>query len=109
VYIPCVRGVSEKFKHIGNLHNIRTIFKTKHTLRSSLKKTRPESDQQQMAQCVHSISLECGRSYIGKTGRPLAVQLHKHRHDLKEGRLEKSNIYLSQDIKSVLELYGQRL
>jgi hypothetical protein len=38
VYIPYVKGVLEKFKHIGNRYNIRTIFKTKHTLRSSLMK-----------------------------------------------------------------------
>jgi hypothetical protein len=41
VYIPYVKDVSEKFKRIGNRYNIRTIFKTKHTLRNSLMKTRP--------------------------------------------------------------------
>jgi hypothetical protein len=41
VYIPYVKGFSEKFKRTGNRYNIRTIFKTKHTLRSSLMKTRP--------------------------------------------------------------------
>jgi hypothetical protein len=45
VYIPYVRGVSEEFKHIGNQYNIRRrIFKTKHTLRSSLMETRLERD-----------------------------------------------------------------
>jgi hypothetical protein len=32
VYIPYVKGVSEKFKRIGNQYNIRMIFKTKHKL-----------------------------------------------------------------------------
>jgi hypothetical protein len=32
VYIPYVKGVLENYKHIGNQYNIRTIFKTKHTL-----------------------------------------------------------------------------
>jgi hypothetical protein len=91
VYIPYVKGVSEKFKCIGN-HNIRTIFKTKHTLRSSLLKTRPERDAQQTAQCIHSIPCECGRSYIGKTGRPLAMRLRDHRHNLKEDLLEESKL-----------------
>jgi hypothetical protein len=31
VYIPYVKGVSEKFKRIGNQHNIRTVFTTKQT------------------------------------------------------------------------------
>jgi hypothetical protein len=31
-----------------------------------------------MAQCVCSIPCECGKSYIGETGKPLAVQLQVH-------------------------------
>jgi hypothetical protein len=84
MYISYVNGISERFKLIGNHNNIRTIFKSKHTLRSSLMKTRLERDPQQMAHCIYSISCECGRSYIGKTGRPLAVQLHEPRCNLKE-------------------------
>jgi predicted GIY-YIG superfamily endonuclease len=55
-------------------------------------KTRPERDPQQTAQCVYIISCECGRRYIGETGRPLAVRLRGHRHNLKEGLLEKSKL-----------------
>jgi uncharacterized protein (UPF0335 family) len=33
VVIPYVKGISEKFRRIGHRYNIRTIFKTKHTLR----------------------------------------------------------------------------
>jgi hypothetical protein len=91
VYIPYVKGVSEKFKRIGNLYNIRTIFKTKHTLSSSLMNTRKERHPLQTAQCVYSIPCECGRSYIGETGKPLAVWLREHRYNLKEGLLEKSD------------------
>jgi hypothetical protein len=46
-------------------------------------KTRPERDPQQTAQCVYSI---------GETGRPLALRLPQHRHNLKEGLLEKSKL-----------------
>jgi hypothetical protein len=92
VYILYVKGISEKFKRTGNRYNIRTIFKTKHKLRSSLMKTRPERDPQQTARCVYSIPCECGRSYIGETGRLLAVRLHEHKHNLKEGLLEKSKL-----------------
>jgi hypothetical protein len=92
VYIPYVKGVSEKFRRIGNRYNIRTILEIKRTLRSSLMKTRPERDPLQMAQCICSISCECGRNYIGETGRPLAVLLCEHRHNLQQGLLEKSKL-----------------
>jgi hypothetical protein len=45
-----------------------------------------------MAQCIYSIPCECGRSYTGETGRPLAMQLREHRQNLKEGLLEKSKL-----------------
>jgi hypothetical protein len=79
-------------KRIWNRYNIRTIFKTKHTLGSSLMKTRPERDPQQMAQYIYSIPCECGRSLIGETGRPLALRLRENRHNLRQGLLEKSKL-----------------
>jgi hypothetical protein len=90
VYIPYLKGVSEKFKRIGNRYNIRMIFRTKNTLRTTFMKTRPERDPQQTAQCIYSIPCECGRSYIGETGRPLAVRLREH--NLQQGLIEKSEL-----------------
>jgi hypothetical protein len=55
-------------------------------------KTRLKRDLQQVAQCIHSIPCECGRSYTGETGRPLAVRLREHRHNLKEDLLEKPKV-----------------
>jgi hypothetical protein len=49
MHIPYVKGGSEKFKLIRNRYNIKAIFRTEHTLRSSLMNTRPEIDPQQMA------------------------------------------------------------
>jgi predicted GIY-YIG superfamily endonuclease len=92
VYISHMKGVSEKFKRTVNRYNIRTIFKTKNTFRGSLMKIWPERDAQQMAQCIYSIHCECGRSYIGETVRPLALRLCNHRHNFKEGLLEKTKL-----------------
>jgi predicted GIY-YIG superfamily endonuclease len=55
-------------------------------------KSRRERDLQQMTQCIYSIPCEYGRSYIGETGRPLAVRLREHRHNLQQGVLEKSKL-----------------
>jgi hypothetical protein len=37
---PYVKGISDKFKRFGKRYNIRTIFKTKDTLRNTLVITR---------------------------------------------------------------------
>jgi hypothetical protein len=75
VVIPYVKGTSEKFRPIGNRFHLRTIFKTKHTLRGTLIKTGPVRDAQQTKQCVYNIPCDCGRCYIGKTSRPLEVHI----------------------------------
>jgi hypothetical protein len=74
--IPYVKGISEKFRRIGNRFNIRTIFKTKHTLRGTLMKTEPVREAQQRKYCVYNIPCECGRCYIGETSRPLEVCMY---------------------------------
>jgi hypothetical protein len=64
---------------------IRAIFKIKHILMKFTHENRLERDPQQTVQNVYSIPCECCRSYIGETGRPVAVQLCEHRHNVKEG------------------------
>jgi hypothetical protein len=92
VYIPYVKDISETFKRIWNQYNIRSVFKTKHTLASSLVRTRAKRDSQRTAQCVDCIPCECGRSYIGETVRPLAVRIREQRYSLKQGLLENSKL-----------------
>jgi hypothetical protein len=55
-------------------------------------KTKPEGDPQQTAQCLCSIPCDCGRNCIGEIGRPLALRLREHRHNLKDGLLEESKL-----------------
>jgi hypothetical protein len=55
-------------------------------------KTRLERDPQQMTKSVCSIPCECDSSSTEETGRPLTVRLLEHRHNLKEGLLEKSKL-----------------
>jgi hypothetical protein len=70
-------------------------------------KSRSERDPQQTVRvhCVYSIPCECSRSYIGETGRRLAVRLREYRYDLKEGLLEKSKLrqYAYEEVHGRLE------
>jgi hypothetical protein len=82
-----VRDISEKLRPNGNRFNVRTIFKSKHTLHGILIKTGPVTDAQQMKKCVYSIPCDCGRCYIGGTRIPLEVRIKEHKHDLMQGLL----------------------
>jgi hypothetical protein len=86
------KGVSEKIKRIAERYKIKTIFQTKHTLKSMFVKTNTIREPQHTKHCIYSIPCECGRSYIGETGRPLAVRLREHKHTFREGLLDKSRL-----------------
>jgi predicted GIY-YIG superfamily endonuclease len=90
--IPYDKGISKKFRHIGNRFNVRTIFKTKHALCGTLLKMGLVRDAQQTKQCVYSIQCDCGRCYIGETSRPLEVHIKEHKCNLTQGLLEKSKL-----------------
>jgi len=59
-------------------------------MRNSLMRTRPIRAPLNIANCVHSIACECGKSYIGETRRQLVVRLREHRQNLEESHLERS-------------------
>jgi hypothetical protein len=87
VIISSGKGISEKVKSNGNQFNVRTIFKTKQTLRGMLVGTGPIIESKQMKQCVYNIPLECGRCYISETSRLLEVHIKKHKYNLTQGLL----------------------
>jgi hypothetical protein len=62
ISINYTRGVSERFKSTVNKYNIRTVFKTTHTLRNSHMRTRLKGSPQETVNCVCSIPCQCGRS-----------------------------------------------
>ena len=90
--IPYIAGMSDKIKRIGNKFNVRTVFKTKDTLRSILTRTKPLNEEQNSKNCIYSIPCECGKYYIGETSRPLNVRIKEHQNLIKKYQIEKSKI-----------------
>lgn len=80
--LPSVNSVSEKFKCIGSWYYIRTVFKTECNLRSSLVGTKPQGDPKQTT---------CGRNCVGRTGRPLLVQLRAYTQNDLPGKCKSAN------------------
>lgn len=60
------------------------LFRNIHNPIGSLMRPRPRRKTQQTAQSVYSTPCGRGISYIGETGRRLAVWLCEHRHSMLE-------------------------
>jgi hypothetical protein len=74
ISIPYIPGTSEKFKRTGERFNIKTVIRTKHSLGNFLIETKPNFDTLDKSLCVYRIPCECGKEYIGETGRPLNIR-----------------------------------
>jgi hypothetical protein len=59
----------------GNHCNVRTIFKTEHTLYGILLETGFIRDADQARQCVYNISCDCDICYTDKTSGPFEVRV----------------------------------
>jgi len=92
ISIRYTTGDSEPFKRIAKKCNIRNIFKKRYSMRNSLIRTRPIRAPQQTANCVWSIPCECGRSYIGETGRMWEVRIRKHRQNWRGGHMDRPRL-----------------
>jgi hypothetical protein len=80
IIILCVKGISKKFRCVGNYFNIRAIFKTKDTLHGLLMKTGPVRDVQRVKLCVYNTPCDCSRYYINETSRHLEVHVEEHKY-----------------------------
>jgi len=104
--IPYIRGFSEKFNRISNRHNIKTVFKTGHSLRNTLMRTRPISANQETANCVYNIPYECGRSYNGGNKQTVSREtpgIQEKFGSRPSGKIQTSATFFRREIPYTLE------
>ena len=69
--LPFVKGLSEQLRRCLKQQGVRAVFKTETTLRSQLVGPKDAIDLAKQDSVVHRIHCECGKVYIGETGRPM--------------------------------------
>ena len=100
--LPYVKGVSEQLRRSLQQQGVRAVFKSETTLRSHL--VRPTDAVGSTASMSWSCSLilssglvyripcECGKVYIGETGRPKQDRIKEHDRDIRFARTETSAV-----------------
>ena len=86
--LPYIKGVSESLCRRLQQQGIRTVFKSDTTLRSHL--VRPEDTLEPTKQdgVVYKIPCECGKVYIGETGRAMQERIKEHDRDIWLARMQ---------------------
>ena len=85
--LPYIQGVSEPLRCCLEQQSIGTIFKSDTTLRSHLVVTVNPAKQDGG---VYRIPCECGKVYIGGTGRSMQERIKKQDRDMRLARTQTS-------------------
>jgi predicted GIY-YIG superfamily endonuclease len=88
--LPYVSTVSGKISRILKKHNIRTIHRPTTKLRQLL--VNPKDPVGLKTPGVYSVPCECGKMYIGETGRTIETRMKEHLRHFRLGQLEKSAV-----------------
>ena len=86
--LPYIQGVSEPLRRCLEQQSIGTIFKSDTTLRSHLVGLKDTVDPAKQDGGVYRIPCECGKVYIGETGRSMQERIKKQDRDIRLARTQ---------------------
>jgi hypothetical protein len=88
LFLPYVRGVSERIETVFHQLNIKMVFKSNGTLRQTLMRVKNKRPEELRRGVVYEVPCQdCSKTYIGETGRSLQERLKEHRYAIKTGNI----------------------
>ena len=90
--LPYVKGLSQQLRRCRQQQGVRAVFKSETTLRSQLVRPKDAVDPAKQDGVVYKIPCECGKVYIGQTGRPMQDRIKEHNRDIRLARTETSAV-----------------
>ena len=90
--LPYIKGVSEVLRRCLQQQGVRTVFKSDTTLRSHLVRPKDTLEPTKQDGVVYKIPCECGKVYIGETGRAMQDRIKEHDRDIRLARTQTSAV-----------------
>ncbi|XP_068692347.1 uncharacterized protein [Montipora foliosa] len=90
--LPYVNGLSEQPRRCLHQQGIRAVFKSEITLRSHLVRPKDAVEPTKQDGVVYRIPCECGKVYIGETGRPMQDRIKEHERDIRLAHTQTSAV-----------------
>ena len=85
VVLPYIKGLSKKLSVVLRSNNIGTSFKPHTNIRNFLVHPKDKIDTQEKCGVVYQVMCgteDCGKAYIGETGRKLKTRMEEHKKDV---------------------------
>ena len=89
ISMPYIQGVSEPIARLLRKHNV-IVAHSSRSLKRTLINVKEKSEPGELKGAVYKIECECGDSYVGESGRPMAVRMKEHKADMVHGRTKTS-------------------
>ncbi|KAL9972374.1 hypothetical protein ACROYT_G018660 [Oculina patagonica] len=90
--LPYIKGLSEQLRRCLQQQGVRAVFKSETTLRSHLVRPKDAVDSTKQDGVVYRIPCECGKVYIGETGRPMQDRIKEHDRGIRLARTQTSAV-----------------
>ena len=90
--LPYVQGLSDQLRRCLQQQGVRAVFKSETALRSHLVRPKDAVDSTKQDGVVYRIPCECGKVYIGETGRPMQDRIKEHDRDIRFARTQTSAV-----------------
>ena len=104
--LPYIKGVSEVLCHCLQ-QGVRTVFKSDTTLRSYLVRPKDALEPGKQEGVAYRIPCECGKVYIGETGRAMQDRIKEHDRDIRLAHTQTSAVSEHANETGHLPLWNQ--
>ena len=86
MFLPYVRGVSEKLEKVCAPQGVKTIFRPQQTLRNKLMQVKQKTPMEKKRNIVYEVPCrDCQLTYIGETRRTMMKRMTEHKYAVKTG------------------------
>lgn len=86
-YLPYIKGCTDKLPRVLRKENVKVIFTAQYKIMSLFPKSK-EKPKKLERPGIYQIPYECGKSYIGQTGRNISTRIAEHTTDTRRRNLK---------------------
>ncbi len=78
LFVPYVRGLSERLRSVCAKYSVRSWFSYQGMLQETVSQFKDPFHCSKSQNAIYSVSCDCGMHYVGESARNLKIRIHEH-------------------------------